>query len=456
MFAEDDTWERKDSYYPDSHKERDESDQFSVSKHFVLTIFVVISVITFILISIYVGSLKDNLLKRSERGALATVRNVIYRYHDIIINGLGADHPVSSMAETFGKLDSIIKEKTFGFDIVGFNIYSSDGRLFYGLMPGLYGVPLKKRIPLKNFKGIVKASSYKVVREVRGNHTVISSFIPIKGKGGELLGVFEILQDVTELFEQVKRSQFFITFFSVLIMALLFVALLVMVKRAEFLLGVRAAKFESQKKYLATILSNMGNAVVIVDRKHNVKYMNEQAVAFFGKRDRFKCYEAFLGAQKPCRNCYITELIDKEVYKKKSRHEDKKGRIFEVTASVIHDEYKGPLLIEIFNDITELVRAQKDRERFGEVVEKERMDAIRELIASLKHKINNSLTGMLAIIDYLESQDRDKPHIEGEDVYGLLKEEIDRIKETLKRLSRLKVPKTAEYITGETMIDLDG
>ena len=430
--------------------------QFSISKYFALTSFLAIGIITFALIFLYTKSLEDNLLKRSEQYAIALARNIAHHYYGIITENYSIPSTEDRATYLRNLLDSTIKEHTYGLNIEGFNIFDSKGRLLYEYESGLLLFAREKNGERSNIKEALKGSLIsRFYKKVLGNHTFIRSIVPIKDDKGESLGVFDIYQDVTDIYEQIKRSQFFIVLLSVLIMGLLFTILSGIVRKAESILNIKTAEIEGQSRYLNAILSNMGNAVVVIDNSHNIRYMNEQAIKIFGKRKNLKCYEAFLGAEKPCKNCHIRRLIKGRAYKAKGQRKDKKGRIFEVTSSFITDQRGEPLLIEIFNDITSIIAAQEERERFREMLEKERMDAIRELITSLKHKINNSLTGLTAIIDYLNSVDTNKPQIEGEDVYLLMKEEVEKMKGVLKRLSQLKVPVTSEYIEGERMIDID-
>ena len=212
---------------------------------------------------------------------------------------------------------------------------------------------------------------------------------------------------------------------------------------------------QEKNRYLHAILSNMATAVVVVDSNHHIHYMNEQAERYFGSKRELKCYEAFLGHKKPCEKCFVERSLINKVERLESQREGRGGKVFDILSTVIEDKEGNPLLIELFNDVTEKVRLEKEQKRLVAIVNKKRVEVARELVATLKHKINNSLTGLLAVIDYLDQSDKERELIEGDDPYYLMKEEIGKIRHVLSRLSHLKVLTTKEYIKGEMMVDLD-
>ena len=212
---------------------------------------------------------------------------------------------------------------------------------------------------------------------------------------------------------------------------------------------------EEKNRYLNLILSHMTTAVVIIDKNHHIYFMNEQAKKYFGKQTDFKCYESFLEKNEPCKDCIITNSINKGVNRLRSLRKDRHGRVFDTVSSVINSENGNALLIESFTDVTDRINLEKEKKELVRTVNKKRVEIFKEVLATLKHKINNSLTGLLAAVDYLEQKDMAKELIDGEDPYCLMKGEINEIKEVMKRLSDLNVIANKEYIKGELMIDLD-
>ncbi|MFQ5901405.1 MAG: hypothetical protein ACE5IH_07605 [Thermodesulfobacteriota bacterium] len=76
-----------------------------------------------------------------------------------------------------------------------------------------------------------------------------------------------------------------------------------------------------------------------------------------------------------------------------------------------------------------------ESKNIGSDLEEENKKLIADM-SSLKHKINNSLTGFIALLSLLEERDTDKITIEGEDIYSLIKEEIDKVRGLLKTSNR--------------------
>jgi nitrogen-specific signal transduction histidine kinase len=212
---------------------------------------------------------------------------------------------------------------------------------------------------------------------------------------------------------------------------------------------------KEENRYLNLILSHMTTAVVVIDENHHIHFMNEQAEKCFGKQTDFKCYDSFLGMDEPCKDCIITNSINKGVNRHESLRRDSNGRFFDTISSVIDNESGNSFLVESFTDVTDRVNLEKEKKKLVRIVNKKKMETFKEILATLKHKVNNSLTGLLAAVDYLEQKDRAKELIDGEDPYCLMKEEINKIKDVMKRLSDLNIIANKEYIKGEMMIDLD-
>jgi len=212
---------------------------------------------------------------------------------------------------------------------------------------------------------------------------------------------------------------------------------------------------KEKNRYLNLILSHMTTAVVVIDESHHVYFMNEQAEKYFGKQSDFKCYDSFLGTNEPCKDCIITNSINEGLNRHRSLRKGRHGRVFDTISSVIDSENGNALLIESFTEVTDRINLEKEKKELVRIVNKKRMETFKEVLATLKHKINNSLTGLLAAVDYLEQKDMAKELIDGEDPYRLMKEEINKIKDVMKRLSDLNIIANKEYIKGELMIDLD-
>ncbi len=212
---------------------------------------------------------------------------------------------------------------------------------------------------------------------------------------------------------------------------------------------------KEKNRFLNLILSHMTTAVVAIDENHHIHFMNEQAEKYFGKQTDFKCYNAFLGTTAPCQGCRITDSINKGVNKCEGLRQDRQGRFFDTVSSVIDSESGRSLLVESFTDVTDRVSMEKEKKKLVRMVNNKKTETFKEIVITLKHKINNSLTGLLAAVDYLEQKDTEKELIDGEDPYGLMKEEINKVKDVMKRLSDLNIIANKEYVKGEMMLDLD-
>lgn len=212
---------------------------------------------------------------------------------------------------------------------------------------------------------------------------------------------------------------------------------------------------KEKNRYLNLILSHMTTAVVVIDENHHIHFMNEQAEKYFGKQTDFKCYNSFLGMNEPCKDCMITNSINKGVNRCEGLRQDRHGRSFDTISSVIDNENGSSLLVESFTDVTDRVNLEKEKKKLIRMVNKKKIETFKEVLITLKHKINNSLTGLLAAVDYLEQKDTEKELIDGENPYCLMKNEINKITDVMKRIADLNIIANKEYIKGEMMLDLD-
>jgi signal transduction histidine kinase len=94
---------------------------------------------------------------------------------------------------------------------------------------------------------------------------------PFTGRKGDLIGILELLQDLSKEYQSIVKFQFLVFGLSVLIMALIFIALLLIVRKAENTIEERARKQRALEDQLnqAARLAALGEMVAGVS--HEIK-----------------------------------------------------------------------------------------------------------------------------------------------------------------------------------------
>ena len=200
---------------------------------------------------------KDILMKSHETYALLLGENL---NHQVFQNF------VLPVTQQFGKMrlrekqqqalmDRIVRNTTHSFKIDLVNMYDiNQGVIAYSTDPGLIGKKVRESLGYK--KAVMGQNSSRLVSggdgiwgtgiQRMGSEKKLRTYIPFKGAGpflgdtGHVLGVFELIQDLTEEYESLVRFQYLIFGMSILIMGMIFVALLFIVHKAEKTIAERA------------------------------------------------------------------------------------------------------------------------------------------------------------------------------------------------------------------------
>ncbi len=227
-----------------------EESRFRLVKFFAYTSFVVLIIFNFPFSVVISQNAKDMLMKSHENYALLLGENL---NHQVFQNF------VIPVARRFGKislrqdeqrewLDQIVRNTIHSFKIDLVNIYDIEkGVIAYSTDAKLIGMKAKESLEYKkavtgeHSSGLITGGSnlWGIGLEKLGVAKKLRTYIPFRGMNpftgekGYVLGVFELIQDLTEEYRSVVKLQYFIFGLSTLIMALIFVALLLIVRKAE-------------------------------------------------------------------------------------------------------------------------------------------------------------------------------------------------------------------------------
>ncbi|MBW1784884.1 MAG: two-component sensor histidine kinase, partial [Deltaproteobacteria bacterium] len=181
-------------------------------------------------------------------------------------------------------MDRIVRNTTHSFKIDLVNIYDiNNGVIAYSTDPELLGKKARESLGYK--KAVLGENSSRLISggdtlwglgiEKMGGKKKLRTYSPFTGIGpylgdtGYVLGVFELIQDLSEEYKSVVRFQYLIFGLSSLIMGMIFVALLLIVRKAERIIDERAREqreLESQLHH-AERLAALGEMVAGVSHE---------------------------------------------------------------------------------------------------------------------------------------------------------------------------------------------
>lgn len=174
---------------------------------------------------------------------------------------------------------SVLKVKVY--DLNGLTVFSSeaaqigedksDNAGFQAARRGEVATELTHRDTFSAFEGVIE------------DRDVISSYIPIYGPSGEIEGIFEIYDDVTPLLERINRTGIMVIGGVVGILALLYVVLFFIVRRAERIIHQQNAAIVRSEAQLSAVLNAVGDGILTLEPDGRIVMANREARRMWGR-----------------------------------------------------------------------------------------------------------------------------------------------------------------------------
>jgi len=174
---------------------------------------------------------------------------------------------------------SVLKVKVY--DLNGLTVFSSETAQigedksnnagFQAARRGEVATELTRRDTFSAFEGVVE------------DRDVISSYVPIYGPSGEIEGVFEIYDDVTPLVERINRTEIMVIGGVVGMLALLYVALFFIVRRAERIIHQQNAAIVRSEAQLNAVLNAIGDGILTLEPNGRIVMANREAQRIWGR-----------------------------------------------------------------------------------------------------------------------------------------------------------------------------
>ena len=210
--------------------------------------------------------------------------------------------------------------------------------------------------------------------------------VPIKDEKGKVIGVIDIARNIT------KR------------------------KKAE----VELEKAQNQIEY---ILGVTKTGLDIIDEEYNVVYVDPEWSKIYGDPAGRKCYEYFMGEDKPCRGCGIDKAMKtKKMVITEEKLSKEGNRPVQVTTIPFQDENGKWLFAEINADITERKKSEEETKRAVQIKS--------DFISMVSHELRTPLTAIREGVNIIADETAGK-------LTDMQKNFINLTQRNVERLSRL-------------------
>ena len=253
------------------------SGPFRLLKYFIISGFAVIAVVTFLLGAFLYSRSVDTLLKSAENYARLLAENLNYNifvgfYAPLKARGIPMD---LRKWDQFGSLDSLIKDFTYGLKIQRIKIIDRQRKIVYSTEYDLIGkyepddspltevlngkdrtVIRRGKLPPSQWQSDWLAETYYPLRDGAGTYWML----------GNIYGVIQITQDVTDQYVAVQRSIVVIMVVAAGLMVFLFIMLSLIVRRGERILLERGREQKLLEEQLqqSEKLASIGQMVATI------------------------------------------------------------------------------------------------------------------------------------------------------------------------------------------------
>ena len=252
---------------------------FKLVKYFTFTSLVVILLGTFALSTVIAHRAETVLLKKSEDYALLMAENLNHQvFLQFIVPAALQFGQVIQLRNKvlFDRLDQVVRNTLHSFTVQTVNIFDRENNvIFYSFdkellgRQGLGGIDYQQALDGKSRSKLVRRGGFLGLLFGAPRESALRTYVPLRAEKplsnieGPILGVFEIVQDLSEDYQTITDFKQRVILTSVVVMGFLFFALRHVVKRGENIIEKRAQERLLLKEKLgnAQRLASLGEMV---------------------------------------------------------------------------------------------------------------------------------------------------------------------------------------------------
>jgi two-component system, NtrC family, sensor histidine kinase HydH len=229
--------------------------QFRLVKYFTFSSLIVMFAATIVISVLNAHWAKKTLKEKSEEYNRLLVENLNHQiFIRFVIPTLLREREIQLKKEAqYVKIDSVIKSTLHSFHVEMVNIYGLRNTISYSFdrekigTKHAGGIEYQKAINRESTSNIVKEGSYFEILFGFPKKTQIITFAPLHAEkqgtirlSGHIIGVIEIVRDVSEDYKQLAKLQGMILASCFMVMSILFVLLRIIVKKRERIIEEKA------------------------------------------------------------------------------------------------------------------------------------------------------------------------------------------------------------------------
>lgn len=258
---------------------------FKLVKYFTFTSLIVILLGTLVLSIVIARRAETVLIRKSEDYALLMAENLNHQvFIQFIIPAALQFGQVIELRNKvlFERLDQVVRNTLHSFSVEEVNIFARKKNVvFYSFdkklvgEEGLGGKDYRRALLGNSSSRLIRSGGFWRMLIGVPKESKLLTYVPLRAEKplsnieGPILGVFEIVQDLSEDYRTIANFKYSVMVISIVIMGLLFVVLRYVVKRGEQIIEKRAEErlFLKQKLNQAERLASLGEMVAAVSHE---------------------------------------------------------------------------------------------------------------------------------------------------------------------------------------------
>ena len=265
------------------HPSEEKTKPFRLVKYFTFISLIVIFLGTIILSAMSTRLAREMQFEKNEDFALVLVENVNHQIFTQFIIPFVQKYGKTQLShpEQFSRMDTIVRNTLHSFKVEMANIYDMQATISYSFdkeligIKGLGGSAYQKALNGEPTSRLQQRGSFWALLIGSFKESKIVTFAPLRAEyplfilSGPVLGVIEIIQDVSEDYRVIYRFQIKVLLTITAVMGILLVVLILVVNHGEEIIENRARERMKLKEQLnqAEHLSRLGEMVAAVSHE---------------------------------------------------------------------------------------------------------------------------------------------------------------------------------------------